>query len=245
MPEMDGMTLARAIKGDPALAGARLIVLTSFGQAFSPAEVNQAGIEAYLVKPVKQSRLFDCLASAMGNVVVENSGFRPNTLVPAVVGSKPRLPLQKMRILIAEDNSINQQVALGHLRSLGYRADAVASGLEVLEALKLVPYDVVLMDCQMPQMDGYEATRLIRKREQSLAKPCPWKSPVCIIAVTANAMLGDREKCLAAGMDDYLSKPMRAAELHAASRSQSGRHSRLHHCADAEPHMCDHPSIAE
>jgi two-component system, sensor histidine kinase and response regulator len=145
MPEMDGMTLARAIKGDPALAGARLIVLTSFGQAFSPAEVNQAGIEAYLVKPVKQSRLFDCLASAMGNVVVENSGFRPNTLVPAVVGSKPRLPLQKMRILIAEDNSINQQVALGHLRSLGYRADAVASGLEVLEALKLVPYDVVLM----------------------------------------------------------------------------------------------------
>jgi two-component system, sensor histidine kinase and response regulator len=222
MPEMDGMTLARAIKDDPALAGARLIVLTSFGQAFSPAELNQAGIEAYLVKPVKQSRLFDCLASAMGNVLVENSGLRPNTLVPAVIGSKPRLPLQKMRILIAEDNSINQQVALGHLRKLGYRADAVASGLEVLEALKLVPYDVVLMDCQMPEMDGYEATRLIREREQSLAKPCPWKSPVYIIAVTANAMLGDREKCLAAGMDDYLSKPMRAAELHAALERRKG-----------------------
>jgi len=127
-----------------------------------------------------------------------------------------------MRILIAEDNRVNQQVALGHLRKLGYRADPVASGLEVLEALKLVPYDVVLMDCQMPEMDGYEATRLIRKREQSLEKPCPWKSPVYIIAVTANAMQGDREKCLAAGMDDYLSKPVRAAELQAALERRKG-----------------------
>jgi two-component system sensor histidine kinase/response regulator len=111
---------------------------------------------------------------------------------------------------------------LGHLSKLGYRVDAVASGREVLEALNLISYDVVLMDCQMPEMDGYEATRLIRKREQSLEKSCPWKSPVYIIAVTANAMLGDRERCLAAGMDDYLSKPVRAAELQAALERRKG-----------------------
>jgi CheY-like chemotaxis protein len=92
----------------------------------------------------------------------------------------------------------------------------VADGFEVLRSLEQISYGLILMDCQMPEMDGYEATRAIRKREQSLEQPCPWKSPVYIIAVTANAMQGDREKCLAAGMNDYLSKPMRAAELQAA-----------------------------
>ena len=216
MPEMDGITLARAIKGDPALAGTRLIVLTSFGQSFSPAELKEAGIDAYLVKPVKQSRLFDCLANAMGNAMAENSGLKLGMLAPAVIGLRPSLPLRKMRILLAEDNSINQQVALGQLRKLGYQADAVASGREVLEALKLVPYDVVLMDCQMPEMDGYEATRSIRQQEQSFEHPCPWNPPVYIIAVTAHAMQGDREKCIAAGMDDYISKPIRSQELQSA-----------------------------
>jgi two-component system, sensor histidine kinase and response regulator len=216
MPEMDGLTLARTIKGDPALAGTRLIVLTSFGQALSPAELKEAGIEAYLVKPVKQSRLFDCLASAMNKAVAENALLKPVHPAPVALGSKPGLPLEKLRILLAEDNRTNQQVALGHLGKLGYRVDAVASGREVLEALKLVSYDVVLMDCQMPEMDGYEATQAIRQKEQSLEHPCPWNPPVYIIAMTANAMQGDREKCLAAGMDDYLSKPVRAAELQAA-----------------------------
>jgi len=104
---------------------------------------------------------------------------------------------------------------LGQLRKLGYRADTVANGLEVLKALQLVSYDLILMDCQMPEMDGYEATREIREREQNLEKPCPWKSPVYIIALTANAMQGDSEKCLAVGMDDYLSKPVRLSELQA------------------------------
>jgi two-component system, sensor histidine kinase and response regulator len=216
MPEMDGLSLAHAIKADPALSDTRLIMLSSVGQVFSSAELKAASIEAYLVKPVKQSRLFDCLASAMSDTVVADSIRKPGAARPASLGSKPGLPLAKARILLAEDDSINQQVALRHLRKLGYQADLVASGWEVLEALKLVPYDLILMDCQMPEMDGYEATRAIRKQERSLEHPCPWISPVYIIALTAHAMQGDREKCLASGMDDYLTKPMRVAELHAA-----------------------------
>jgi two-component system, sensor histidine kinase and response regulator len=217
MPEMDGLTVARAIKVDATLAGTRLIVLTSFGQAFSPAELKAAGIEAYLVKPVKQSRLFDCLANALRKAAAENALLKLADPAPAALGSKPSLPLEKVeRILLAEDNRINQQVALGHLAKLGYRANAVGNGWEVLEALKLVPYDVIIMDCQMPEMDGYEATQAIRQQEQSLEHSCPWNSPIYIIALTAHAMQGDREKCLAAGMDDYLSKPVRAAELQAA-----------------------------
>jgi two-component system, sensor histidine kinase and response regulator len=216
MPEMDGLTLARAIKGESALSDTRLIMLSSFGQSFSPAELKTAGIEAYLVKPVKQSRLFDCMTNALGNAAVANSVHKPDAKMPASLGSKPGLPLEKVRILLAEDNSVNQQVALGQVRKLGYQADLVASGREVLEALKRVSYDLILMDCQMPVMDGYEATQAIREQERSLEHPCPWVPPVYIIALTAHAMQGDREKCLTAGMDDYLTKPMRVAELHAA-----------------------------
>ena len=121
-----------------------------------------------------------------------------------------------MRILLAEDNSINQRVALAQLKKLHYAASAVANGAEVLRTLEQISYGLILMDCQMPEMDGYEATRAIREREQGLEQPCPWKSPVYIIAMTANAMQDDREKCLAAGMDDYLSKPVRIPDLQAA-----------------------------
>jgi two-component system sensor histidine kinase/response regulator len=138
--------------------------------------------------------------------------------------SEPNPQIEKMRILLAEDNIVNQKVALGQLRKLRCRADSVANGLEVLAALQLAPYDIILMDCQMPEMDGYEATRVIRKQEQSLGKACSWKSPVYIIAITANAMQADREKCLATGMDDYLSKPVRPLELRAAlERSKLAR----------------------
>ena len=171
MPEMDGWTLARTIQANPTLAGTTVIILTSFGQAFSPAELKAAGIEAYLVKPVKQSRLFDCVVSAMDKAVAENATFKLAVPASVVIYSEPSLPVEKVRILLAEDNIVNQKVALAQLRKLGYRADAVASGLEVLEALKRLPYDLILMDCQMPEMDGYEATQAIRQMGAKFRAP--------------------------------------------------------------------------
>ena len=214
MPEMDGFILASAIKGDPAIARTRLIVLTSLGHALSSAELRDANIEAYLVKPVRQSRLFDCLVSVMANGVDENAFAISAADDPAPISSKPKV--ENVRILLAEDNIINQKVALGQLRKLHYTANAVANGLEVLRSLEQISYGLIFMDCQMPEMDGYEATLAIREREQCLEQPCPWKSPVYIIALTGNAMQAERDKCLAVGMDDYLSKPVRAPELQAA-----------------------------
>ena len=216
MPEMDGMTLAKAIKSEPSIAGTRLIILTSMGHMHSQEELDAAGVDAYLVKPVKQSRLFDCLVNVLGRAAAEHAfshhphDARDTAAAPAA--AEPAA-LRKTRILLAEDNIVNQKVALAQLKGLGFAADAVSNGFEVLSALKQVPYDIIFMDCQMPEMDGYEASRMIRQAELS---PTPWKAPIHIVAMTANAMTGDREKCLAAGMDDYLSKPVRKPELRAA-----------------------------
>jgi CheY-like chemotaxis protein/HPt (histidine-containing phosphotransfer) domain-containing protein len=185
------------------------------GKLLTGGQLKEMGINAYLTKPVKQSRLFDCLVSAVGegaSTDFDDSAVAASVSIPSGANEQ----LEKVRILVAEDDNINQRVALGQLGKLHYRADTVANGLEVLEALRLVPYDIILMDCQMPEMDGYEATRAIRKQEHSSEEICPWKSPVYIIAMTANAMQGDSEKCLAMGMNDYLSKPVQPSELQAA-----------------------------
>jgi signal transduction histidine kinase/CheY-like chemotaxis protein len=223
MPGMDGLALARAIKADPEIAGTQLVALTMLGHAVAAAELQAAGIGQSLTKPVKQSRLFDCLVTVTKaprtTPVAKESTPVAAPVTPGAVET-PRI--EGVRILLAEDNPVNQKVALGWLRKLGYSADAVGNGLEVLQALQRVSYDVVFMDCQMPEMDGFEATRSIRQRENGTT--CPWRPPVRIVALTANAMQGDREKCLAAGMDDYLSKPIRLPELQGAlARWQAAR----------------------
>ncbi|MFZ5496054.1 MAG: PAS domain S-box protein [Verrucomicrobiota bacterium] len=213
MPEMDGLTLARAIKADPAIAATRLIILTSLGHVLSPAELKHHGIDAYLIKPVKQSRLFDCLVDVVGSAKAEHVFAKPASPLPG--SALPDSP-SKARVLLAEDNAVNQKVALSQLKKLGYHADAVGNGIEAVQALDDVPYDLIFMDCQMPEMDGYEATQAIRKREQEALAAGRPRPRIHIIAMTANAMQGDREKCLAAGMDDYISKPVREADLRAA-----------------------------
>lgn len=214
MPEMDGMTLARRIKADPAIAATRLIILTSMGYMHSQDELREAGVDAYLVKPVKQSRLFDCLISVLGRAAAEHVFSRSDDSVRPEDAEQDLSGIRRARILLAEDNTVNQKVALAQLRGIGFPADAVANGTEVLSALESVPYDIIFMDCQMPEIDGYEASMKIREMERDGS--AKWKVPVRIVAMTANAMAGDREKCLAAGMDDYLSKPVKKTELQAA-----------------------------
>jgi signal transduction histidine kinase/CheY-like chemotaxis protein len=213
MPGMDGLMLANAIRSDLLLGVTRLVVLTSHGQLLSPMELQELGIESWLIKPVKQSRLFDCVMDVIDRVAASPT----DTFAAASVAHllEAPQPLETLRILLAEDNHTNRKVALAQLRMLGFTAHTVATGLEAIEALERVPYDVILMDCQMPELDGYQATQTIRKREQGLDGRCPWRVPVHIIAMTAHAMQGEREKCLAAGMNDYLSKPVRVPELKA------------------------------
>jgi CheY-like chemotaxis protein len=182
-------------------------MLTSLGNHMDTAELKANCIEACVLKPVKQSRLFDRLAEVMaGHSPRKTTQSGPVRLASTIRDdSKTPAAEHKVRILLAEDNRINQKVALGLLQNLGYTADTVVTGIEVLAALKEKPYDIILMDCQMPELDGYETTRRIRSTP-SLASPR-------IIAMTANAMRGESDKCLAAGMDDYLSKPVRLEAL--------------------------------
>jgi two-component system, sensor histidine kinase and response regulator len=204
MPEMDGLALAQTIKADPAIASVRLVLLTSLGRRGDAKAAQDTGFIGYLTKPIRKGHLQACLETVMG--------YEPR---PSTAGPGPFITAHHLqewrrqkaaRILIADDHHVNQQLAVMLVERLGHRADVVANGQEALEALSRIPYDAVLMDCHMPQLDGYAATRAIRQSEGPAGH-----TP--IIAMTANAMLGDREKCLHAGMDDYLSKPLRPEAL--------------------------------
>jgi PAS domain S-box-containing protein len=203
-PRMDGLTLAQRVRETPALVGTRLLMLTTLGHRLSAPMLQTTGIAACLMKPVRQSRLFDTLVNIMSGRTDSRAAGAGSSVLP--LENRPHL-----RVLLAEDNIVNQRLALRQLKKLGYHADAVANGNEVLQALAQIPYDVILMDCHMPELDGYKAAQKIRETEQQAIGGL--KSSPYIIALTANALQGDRERCLAVGMNDYLTKPVSLAGL--------------------------------
>ena len=198
MPGMDGEGVARAIKSDLTLAQTILVMMTSIGQRGDARHMQDLGFAGYLVKPARQSDLFDCLAAVLAGAAVARP-VRPIVTRHAI----REMRRGARRILLAEDNITNQQVALGILRKLGLQADAVVNGAEAIAALESVAYDLVLMDVQMPQMDGFEATSHIRDPHSAVRN-----HEIPIVAMTAHAMQGDRQRCLDAGMNDYVTKPV-------------------------------------
>ncbi len=214
MPVMDGFHLARRIKSETDIAATRLILMPSYGQRGHGKNARDIGIGGYLIKPVKQNELFNCVAAVMGEQAEIVTTDLPAPLVTryTLEEQKPLMTNQP-KILVAEDNAVNQTVLRQQLEFLGYRADIVSNGRLAIEALRRQTYALVLMDCQMPEMDGFEATEAIRKSDNIVVRKIP------IIAVTANAMQGEREKCLAAGMDEYLAKPFKKEELRIAVES--------------------------
>ena len=199
MPDMDGITLACAIKADEKLRDIRLVLLTSLGHRGEPLKMAEIGFSACLTKPVRQSDLFDSLGAVLAGQDKRQATPPLSTRESEITETNRRA----VRILLAEDNTTNQQVAVGILKKLGFRTDAVADGAEAVKSLITMPYDLVFMDVQMPVMDGLEATRKIRDPQSAVQN-----HSIPVIAMTANAMRGDREKCLEAGMDDYVPKPV-------------------------------------
>ena len=201
MPEMDGLQLATKIKSDKRLySNTRLLMLTSQGQHGDIEKFKAAGFNGYLNKPINQSVLYNTL------MTIAEVNSPEKSLVTAY--STRELPQFKARVLVVEDNAVNQKVAQGLLKKFGIQVDIAANGEKALNSLQNLPFDLVLMDCQMPVMDGYEATRKIRLPESNVLN-----REIPIVAMTANSMQGDRDKCLAVGMDDFISKPVNPAKL--------------------------------
>jgi len=198
MPDMDGATLARTIKADEKLKDTRLVLYSSLGQRGDAKLMQEIGFAAYLIKPARHGEIIDCLSAVLAGTDVAEQA-------QSIVTYHTIREMRRgaVRILLAEDNITNQQVAVGILKKLGLRADAVANGAEAVKALETLPYDLVLMDMQMPEMDGIEATREIRNPQSAVRN-----HQIPIIAMTAHALHGDREKCIEAGMNDYLTKPI-------------------------------------
>ena len=195
LPHMNGLVLSRLIKCDRDLAHTHIILITSMAERVELPILRVVGIDECLTRPVKQSSLFDAIATSLAGEVLQHSRSAKR--------DKPATIRTDVRVLVAEDNPVNQKVALRQLERIGIAADAVANGIEAIEAVSRGDYALVLMDVQMPEMDGIAAAKELRRRG----------AVVPIVALTANALTGDRERCLAAGMDDYLSKPIVEEEL--------------------------------
>jgi CheY-like chemotaxis protein len=200
---MDGIELARTIKADPTHRGVRLVMLSPMGMRGDARIAHEEGIHAYLTKPVSEHLLFDCISTVMGM-----PADRPSERIVTRHHLGDVQPKLGAHLLLVEDNAVNQEVTVEMLEVLGCRADVAKNGREAVEMMIPGRYDLVFMDCHMPEMDGYRATRIIRDRErEQMLERTP------IVAMTANAMEGDSDACLAAGMDDYLSKPFSIRQL--------------------------------
>ena len=205
---MNGEELARSIKADPYIENTILVLLSSVGQRTEARQLTEAGFSACLVKPVHEMQLRDVLAAAWESwnsdcsTPVITRSIKTESLLENSNSPESSEDIIPAAILLAEDNPINQKVAVSIFEKIGYRVDVASNGAEVLDMLKQRSYDAVFMDCQMPEMDGYEATAAIRQQEGT-------DRHTIIIAMTAHTMQGDREKCLQAGMDDYIPKPIK------------------------------------
>ena len=203
MPKMDGFGLIERIRQRPELSAAIIMMLTSVGHRGDAARCQELGVAAYLLKPIRQSELREAIARVLGTG--EQKGAVP--LITRYSLGDALEPLAVLRVLVAEDNPVNQRLASRLLEKRGHRVTVTANGREAVQALENQAFDLVLMDVQMPEMDGFEATVVIREKEKHNGAHIP------IIALTAHAMKGDRERCLGAGMDGYLTKPIRSQEL--------------------------------
>ena len=205
IPDMYGKDLGEKINADPLLQDTLLVMLTSAGQRGEVAELQRIGFAAYLNKPIKNSQLYECLTTVLGISIGDDGNSIRQIVTRHTLHEEKK---RRTRILVAEDNAVNQRVALRILEKLGYHADAVGDGREAVTALETVPYDLVVMDVQMPEMNGLEAARIIRDRRSGVLR-----HDIPIIAMTAHALKGDRDKCLEAGMNEYISKPITAFAL--------------------------------
>jgi CheY-like chemotaxis protein len=198
MPEMDGISLARRIRRDEHVQDTKLVLLSSVCQLSELRETYHDLIDAWLIKPVRRAQLVEALTAT----------FRKGETKPVANDTKTDAAFPTGRILLVEDNVVNQKVATSMLQRLGFRVDLAGNGVEAVQLARVLPYDAIVMDCQMPEMDGYEAVRRIRAEEEP-------DRHIWIIAMTADALAGTREACLSAGMDDYITKPVTLDQLRA------------------------------
>jgi two-component system sensor histidine kinase/response regulator len=210
MPEMDGFTLADSIKKDPDLVGASIMMLTSAGHLGDAARCRELGISGYLVKPIRQGELLDSICRILQKSPKE-------TIEPLVTRHSLRETKSRSRVLLAEDNPVNRMLAVRLLEKRGYVVTVAEDGRAAVAAIERESFDIVLMDVQMPEMDGFEATTAIRQREKLIGGHIP------IIAMTAHALKGDEDRCLSAGMDGYVSKPIRVHELFTTIETVMGK----------------------